>query len=156
MAGERGYDFSAVLVGAGLDFNPLDRESPNWRAEISAMQYSRVYQQTLSLLQDETFGLHPKKVVSPGAFRMMCYCILSCDSLGKAIKRTCEFYLTFFDAGAQIAANFTDEQAIVGYQGMHADVGIKRVEATDAYGLSVWHRFFCWLTGRTIDLPGKK
>ena len=83
---------------------------------------------------------------------MMCYCILSCDSLGKAIKRTCEFYLTFFDAGAQIVANFTDEQAIVGYQGMHAEVGIKRVEATDAYGLSVWHRFFCWLTGRTIDL----
>jgi AraC-like DNA-binding protein len=151
MAGEQGYDFSAVLVSAGLDFDPLDRDSPNWRAEISAMQYSRIYQQTLSLLQDETFGLHPRKVVSPGAFRMMCYCIITCGNLGKAIRRATEFYRTFFDEDAQLYANFSERHARVGYRDM-GERGAHQVDAADAYGLSTWHRFFGWLIGRPIKL----
>jgi AraC-like DNA-binding protein len=149
---ERGYDYSGMLAVAGIEFDPMSIDSPGYQADISAMQYTRLYQQVLSLLQDETFGLSFGQGVTPGAFRMMCYCILNCENLGKAIKRACDFYRTFFDAGAQIAFNFTDEQAMVGYQGMLNDVGIKPVDATDAYGLSVWHRFFCWLTGRAIDL----
>ena len=47
------------------------------------MQYSRVYQSVLSLLQDETFGTTGSELVAPGAFRMMCYCIISCDNLGR-------------------------------------------------------------------------
>jgi AraC-like DNA-binding protein len=151
MAGEQGYDFSVVLAGAGLDFDPLDRDSPAWRAEISAMQYSRIYQQTLRLLQDETFGLHPKKVVSPGAFRMMCYCIISCENLGKAIRRATEFYRTFFDEDAQLYANFSERYARVGYRDMDERVE-HRVDVADAYGLSTWHRFFGWLVGRPITL----
>ena len=56
MVGERGYDFSYILRDAGLDFDPLDPRDPAYRNEISAMQYSRIYQSVLSLLQDETFG----------------------------------------------------------------------------------------------------
>ena len=56
MVGDKGYDFSAVLNDAGLDFDPLDEADTAYRAEISAMQYSRIYQSVLSLLQDETFG----------------------------------------------------------------------------------------------------
>jgi AraC-like DNA-binding protein len=160
MAAERGYDFSSLLVAAGLDFDPLDTGSSAWRAEISAMQYSRLYQQTLSLLQDETFGLHPHKVVSPGAFRMMCYCIIYCENLGKAIRRATEFYRTFFDEDAQLYANFSEAYARVGYRDMGADRGERRgeqldahrVDAVDAYGLSIWHRFFGWLIGRPISL----
>ncbi len=151
MTGERGYDLGLVLRRAGLDFDPLDPESEGWRPEISAMQYSRIYQQVLSLLQDETFGLHPEKVVSPGAFRMMCYCIISCGTLGRAIRRATEFYRTFFDEEAQLYANFSQRHARVGYQDMGGR-GRHQVDAVDAYGLSIWHRFFGWLTGRPIKL----
>lgn len=151
MADERGYDFSGLLQSAGLDFDPLDRDAASWRPQISAMQYTRVYQQVLSLIQDETFGLHPQKVVSPGAFRMMCYCIISCDSLGNAIRRATEFYRTFFDEEAQLYANFSERHARVGYRDMGGR-GEHQVDAVDAYGLSTWHRFFGWLTGRPISL----
>jgi AraC-like DNA-binding protein len=151
LAGERGYDFSAVLVSAGLEFDPLDKQHPGWQPEITAMQYTRIYQQTLGLLQDETFGLHPGKVVAPGAFRMMCYCIINCDNLGRAIKRATEFYRTFFDESAQLYANFTQPHARVGYRHTGPSEG-HQVDATDAYGLSSWHRFFGWLTGRPIEL----
>jgi AraC-like DNA-binding protein len=130
----------------------MEVNSPRYHPDISAMQYTRLYQQVLSLLQDETFGLSFGQGVTPGSFRMMCYCILGCENLGKAIKRACEFYRTFFDAQAQIVVDFTEDSAMVGYHGMQAGPKRKQVDATDAYDLSVWHRFFCWLTGRTITL----
>lgn len=151
MAGDRGYDFSAVLVGAGVEFNPLDEADPEYRSEISAMQYSRVYQKVLSLLQDETFGITGSELVAPGAFRMMCYCVISCENLGQAIQRASEFYRTFFDEKSQLYANFSQEYARVGYRTIDRE-DRPQVAAADAYGLSVWHRFFGWLCGRPIEL----
>jgi hypothetical protein len=151
MVGDRGYDFTNVLRGAGLDFDPMDESSPGYHAEVSAMQYSRIYQSVLSLLQDETFGTTGSELVAPGAFRMMCYCIISCDTLGQAIQRASEFYRTFFDERSQLYANFSEQYARVGYRNLVRE-GRPRVAAADAYGLSVWHRFFGWLCGRPIEL----
>jgi AraC-like DNA-binding protein len=151
MVGDRGYDFRHILAEAGIEFDPLNPHGPGYRSEVSAMQYSRVYQQVLSLLQDETFGVTGSELVAPGAFRMMCYCIISCDNLGQAIQRASEFYRTFFDERSQLYANFTQEYARVGYRTI--DRGARpKVGAADAYGLSVWHRFFGWLCGRPIEL----
>ena len=148
---ERGHDLNVVLHDAGLDFNLLDRADPAWRPEISAMQYTRIYQQALRLLQDETFGLHPGRVVTPGAFRMMCYCVISCENLGRAIRRMTEFQGTFFPEGAQLQASLGTSQCAVGYRDMGGR-GPHRVDAVDACGLSIWHRFFGWLTGRPLIL----
>lgn len=151
MVGDEGYDFSVVLNEAGLEFDPLDENDPAYRSEISAMQYSRVYQSVLSLLQDETFGTTGSELVAPGAFRMMCYCIISCANLGQAIQRASEFYRTFFDERSQLYANFSDQYARVGYR-TYVREGRPQVAAADAYGLSVWHRFFGWLCGRPLEL----
>lgn len=151
LVGDRGYDFSPILRSAGLDFNPLDDSDPAYRSEISAMQYSRVYQQVLSLLQDETFGAINSQLGEPGAFRMMCYCVISCENLGQAIQRTAEFYRTFFDERSQLYANFTEQTTRVGYRTHLWEPG-GPVQAANAYGLSVWHRFFSWLCGRNIEL----
>jgi AraC-like DNA-binding protein len=151
MVDDRGYDFTVVLNRAGLDFDPLNEADPSYREEISAMQYSRTYQSVLSLLQDKTFGTTRSELVAPGAFRMMCYCIISCRNLGQAIQRASEFYRTFFDERSQLYANFSDQYARVGYRTRQRE-GAGRVEAADAYGLSMWHRFFGWLCGRPIAL----
>ncbi len=151
MVGDKGYDFTAALNSAGLDFNPLDEHDPLYRREISAMQYSRVYQVVLSLLQDETFGTSGSELVAPGTFRMMCYCIISCTNLGQAIRRASEFYRTFFDERSQLYANFSDQAARVGYRSRIRESG-SAVSAADAYGLSMWHRFFGWLCGRPLEL----
>ena len=150
MASEKGYDFSTILAEAGLDFDPLNEDGPNYRVEVSAMQYSRIYQQVLLLLQDETFGTNGSSLASPGGFRMMCYCIISCENLGQAIKRASEFYRTFFDERGQLYANFTEQYTRVGYRSLN-NTG-NQVAAADAYGLSMWHRFFGWLCGRPLQL----
>ena len=148
---KEGHDYSTVLAEAELPFDPACPDTSGWQQDISAWQYSRLYQQVLRLIQDEAFGLHPQSSVSPGAFRMMCYCIISCDNLGSAVRRAADFYRTFFRDQASLYANFSDSTARVGYKGLAADAG-HQVGAIDAYGLSVWHRFFGWLTGRPIRL----
>jgi len=151
MVRSHGYDFSVVLADAGLDFDPMDEQAQNYRAEISAMQYSRVYQQVLRLLQDETFGVTASGLAAPGAFRMMCYCIISCGTLGQAIKRASEFYRTFFDERSQLYTNFSEQVTRVGYRTQLPECS-EPVGVMEAYGLSMWHRFFGWLCGRTIEL----
>lgn len=151
MVAERDYDFGPMLTHAGLDFNPLDEDDPAYRSEISAMQYSRIYQAVLRLYQDETFGAMSGELVAPGAFRMMCYCVISCANLGQAIQRASEFYRTFFDERSQLYANFSDQYARVGYHTINRTDNA-RVAVADAYGLSLWHRFFGWLCGRSIEL----
>jgi AraC-like DNA-binding protein len=151
LVGEGGYDFQPVLDDAGLDFDPLDESSPSYRAEISALQYTRVYQRVLHLLQDETFGFGGSGVAAPGAFRMMCYCIISCRNLGQAVQRAAEFYRTFFDERSQLYANFSEQYARVGYRTSQGSAN-SPVAVADAYGLSLWHRFFSWLCGRPIEL----
>jgi len=150
MASEKGHDFSTILADAGVEFDPMYEDGPGYRAEVSAMQYSRIYQQILLLLQDETFGASGSAMATPGGFRMMCYCIISCENLGQAIKRTSEFYRTFFDERGQLYANFTEQYTRVGYRMLNKSGN--RVVASDAYGLSIWHRFFGWLCGRPLEL----
>ncbi|MFT6289204.1 MAG: AraC-like DNA-binding protein [Alcanivorax sp.] len=151
MVEDRGYDFSGILADAGLTFDPLQPQDPAYSREISAMQYSRIYQHVLHLMQDETFGLAGDELVAPGAFRMMCYCIIPCENLGRAITRASEFYRTFFDERSQLYANFSEQFARVGYS-TKITAGSQQVDAADAYGLSMWHRFFGWLCGRPIAL----
>jgi AraC-like DNA-binding protein len=151
MVGDKGYDFSVILSHAGLDFDPLDETSEAYAPEITAMQYTRIYQQVLSVLQDETFGANGSDLVAPGAFRMMCYCIISCENLGQAIKRASEFYRTFFDERSQLYSNFSEKYTRVGYR-TTSSTGNVQVAAADAYGLCMWHRFFGWLCGRPLEL----
>lgn len=140
-----------LLRQSGLDFDPLDADTAGWRPEVSAMQYSRVYQRVLAQVGDESFGLKPGVAVAPGAFRMMCYCVISCDNLGRAIQRAAEFYLTLFRDQTPLYASFSGSEARVGYREALAP-GENRVDTLDAYALSAWHRFFGWLTGRPLQL----
>ena len=91
MAAQRGVDYQPILEAAGIDFDPLS-DTPDKPRDVTAMQYSRIYGQVLSIIQDESFGLGEGPRMRPGAFRMLCYCIIPCRNLGRAIQRAAEFY----------------------------------------------------------------
>ena len=152
LAIERGYDQDKLLRAAQIHFNPADSRSQGYQAHVTAMQYTRLYQQVMSLIQDEAFGLMLGHEVTPGAFRMMCYCLLGCENLGKAISRACEFFRTFYDADTHIHLDTRVDSAIVGYGSIKKGFAGDHVDASDLYGLSIWHRFFCWLVGSNIEL----
>lgn len=148
---QRGYDVMTSLDYAGIDFNPLDVSNPHYRDEITAMQYTRLYQHVLSILQDESFGLLGKGV-TPGAFRMMCYCIIHCENLGKALYRASEFFRIFYEEPFHIRLAVQGGLAHLGYESA-SELNIESsVLAGDAYGLSAWHRLCAWMIGRMIEL----
>ena len=159
MVVDRGYDAARVLAFAGIDFDPVDRCAPGYCSEITAEQYTRLYQQVLELLQDESFGVSNRRMVTPGAFRMMCYAIIHCETLGSALHRASHFFRIFFNIAVQLSVSVDDNQAIVGYSRtsqVPSPVGAGGAEQPttlmEAYALAMWHRFCVWLTGRPLPL----
>ena len=148
----RGYEIGPILSHAGIDFNPMQPGSYGYQDSITALQYTRLYQQVLSLLQDESFGLQSDQGVTPGAFRMMCYAIIHCENLGKAIRRACEFFRIFYAPSFHLALWKRQDVAAMGFPSTWGEARKRPVQASDAYGLSAWHRFCGWLIGRNIEL----
>lgn len=152
LVSERGKNYDVMLERAGIEFDPQKPELAGWQERITARQYSRLYQEVLKLIQDEMFGAKVIGNVTPGSFRMMCYAILGCENLGKAIHRACEFYRIFFDKNAHIYLLEDDEVSRVGYAGINSREPDDPVQTGDVYGMSAWHRFYCWLIDLPIDL----
>ncbi len=148
LAQRRHFDVNAILINAGLDTNPLHGAAPS---HISAIHYSRVYQQVLVLLQDDSFGIPSGAGISAGAFKMLCYSIIHCATLEKAIRRTCEFIKIFYGKELHIALLVKDDVVTLSYPHIQLN-NTARSKAGEAYGLALWHRFFGWLIGKSIDL----
>lgn len=152
MAQQRGYDVDGVLEAAGIHYNPLEDDSNELQHEITLLQYSKLYQHVLALLQDESFGLGSGNGVSPGAFRMMCYAIIHCENLGKAMRRASQFFAIFYDRPFHLQLMVRGDQASMGYPQQDKGMWNRYSQASDAYALSAWHRFCGWLIGRNLEL----
>lgn len=148
LAEKRRFDIPSILLNAGLDFNPLHSQA---QTHISAIHYSRIYQQILVLLQDDNFGIPSGKGVSAGAFKMLCYSIIHCSTLEKAIRRTCEFIRVFYDQELHIVLKINENAVTLSYPHIKLNNSSK-AKAGEAYGLALWHRFFSWLIAKPIDL----
>lgn len=147
---EQGQDPTEVIRAAGLGFDPENTADPAWRDEVSALEYSRVYQQVMRRLQDAAFGQLQSDIATGEAFRMMCYCIISCKTLGLALQRAEEFYATFFDISSQLLVEVEADRVYLGYRRSALDARVPLVAS--ACGLSLWHRFLGWLCGRPLPL----
>lgn len=148
LAEQHRFDIHKILVEAGLDFNPLDASCPE---HISAIQYSRIYQRVLTLLQDHSFGMSPGKGMSAGAFCMMCYAVIHCETLGKAIRRLTEFIAVFYDAPMHLQKTVKGDKVTISYP-FYRETDMAKGQTGEAYGLALWHRFFSWLVGMPIEL----
>ena len=148
LAQQRNFDTKQLLINAGLDFNPLDAASPE---HMSAIHYSQLYQEILTLLQDDSFGMPAGKGMSAGAFRMMCYSIIHSPTLHKAIKRLVEFIEVFYDKPMHLALSLEGDTARVSYP-FYKESYMAKGHTGEAYGLALWHRFFGWLIGLPIEL----
>ncbi len=151
LAYERGYDRQRVAANAGIDFDPFDEAAENYSDEISAVAYSRLYQQLINLVQDTSFLLSTGNKLTPGAFRLLCFCIIGCKDLGQALQRASEFFRVLLDLSMMLSLHIDGERATVVWgRGQADDTAAQRM--LDAYALSIWHRFCGWLIGTSIKL----
>ncbi len=148
---ERGYSVARVLEYARVGFDPLRQDSTGYCPTVSAEQYSLLYEQVVELLQDSGFGVTHQRIVTPGAFRMMCYAIIHCDNLGSALRRASQFFRIFFDDQAVLSVHVEGDAALVGYLRAGASPQAPTVQ-TEIYAMAMWHRFCAWLIGRSLAL----
>lgn len=151
MVQQRGHDVREALDSVGIAYNSLDDKQLEIQPEITLLQYSKLYQHVLALLQDESFGLGAGQGVTPGAFRMMCYAIIHCENLGKAMRRACQFFSIFYERPFHLQLEVDGDVAAMGYPEF-SSLPERYTRASDAYALSAWQRFCAWLIGRSLDL----
>lgn len=159
MLAVRGLDPAAACREAGIEFARLDPAAPGALAEIPAEAYSTLYREVMTALQDATFGLRREVGMNPGAFRMMCYSLLGCGTLGRAIRRMVEFHRVFFAGSLDMRLAVAEDSACFDLRvapearlGPPSEPGAMMSAAEAACCLSMWHRFFGWLIGRPIAL----
>lgn len=151
LVAQRGYSVARVLEYAHIDFDPLRENAAGYGATVSAEQYSLLYEQVLELLQDSGFGVTHQRIVTPGAFRMMCYAIIHCDNLGSALRRASQFFRIFFEDQAALSVRVEGGLALVGYARSGAQP-LEPTAQTEIYAMAMWHRFCAWLIGRSMAL----
>jgi len=155
-----------LLEGQGVDPLPLmaaaeiDPARLN-QAEIAAKQYSKLYQKAMLSVRDEYFGMPSGGRVPNGTFRMMCLCIIHCQTIGQAVQRCSEFHEISRGSKVKPVVESRGRQALVamgGVSGVDDDEFAQLMGACPAgvvrTGLSAWHHFLCWLAGRRVELSG--
>jgi len=151
----QGYDIDDLLTSLGIDFNPLTANP--CPQVISASLYNKLYSRVVWLLQDECFGLHLREKIPAGTFRMMCYHVIHCDTLERAILRCGEFNafcrnlagLKPFQFNPLMPHNDTTVTNVMPDD--ERDVAPPNLISISA-SLHMWRRFCSWLIGKPLKL----
>jgi len=154
VAEAQGYDPAELVASLELPASLLE---PDPEAKIPARVYSRLYTGVMWLLEDESFGLNLKQPTPAGSFRMMCLCIIHCDTLAAALERAAEFnafcrrltgtpgsprqpLIREADGSARFV--FPPSQDMVTGDGVYAM----------GHCMAIWRRLCGWLIGRPLEL----
>ncbi len=155
---EQGHNASEFALAEGTTAAAL-----NDATSVSTPLFGRLYQRAILLLKDETLGMASGGRVPNGTFRMMCLCVIHCETLGAVLARVGEFLdicrgatlkpevklkapdtvqvgFALVNSGKDTAAARTLEEIL------RAD-GPHRVRTS----LFVWHNLLTWFAG--TDLP---
>ncbi|MFP8966565.1 AraC family transcriptional regulator [Pokkaliibacter sp. CJK22405] len=154
MVDKQGYDVDSLL--ASVDISPAAIAAGE---DLSAEKFGQLYQRIIWVMQDESFGMLSGGKVPNGTFRMMCYCILHCQTLEKALRRCSDFYevcrgsvikpvLTKRGRYAKLSFAPLDSQPAGTVESLISEEPPVSIRTS----LSVWHHFLSWLVGRRLEL----
>ncbi|MCV6588196.1 MAG: AraC family transcriptional regulator [Marinobacterium sp.] len=149
----QGYDTQGLLAEMNIELSSLQQVQ-----QFSAEKFGQLYQKLMYEAQDEYFGMLSGGRIPNGTFRMMCYSIIHCQTLEKAIYRASDFHEIC--RGAQIKpmlvrkgrfarVNFAPtDSAEVDFDTLINSESPDRIRTS----LSMWHHFISWLIGCRVEL----
>ena len=142
-AEQQGHDCSAIL--RQLNIQPALLDEP--RARIAPEQFAQLMQLLWECLDDEYMGFGRQRS-KRGTFAMMCYAIIHCRSLEKALVRGGLFYSLFPQAPSIRLSREGDWARLTVDDSTLCDPEHFLVESL----LVIWHRLGSWLIGQRIRL----
>ncbi len=152
---EQGHDSAAFAAVDGVSVHELASAQ-----SVPASLFGRLYKRAILLLEDETLGMASGGRVPNGTFRMMCLCVIHCESIGGILTRVGEFL--DICKGATLKPSVTvDKLGTV-------QVGFGLIDASDdrtlddiltadgplrvRMSLFVWYNLFSWFAGTELAL----
>lgn len=157
-----GFNQATLAADAGLDLDAMRSVDPE--NKLLAIHYSTLYQLAVAQMQEMKKPLPWGAGIGSEAFKMMCYCIISCDTLGQALARAQRYDRLLFPLiGYRVKLSQSDTTARLSYEiNTHThddafspqqwDWSIYYDAIVKSSGLRVWYAFVGWLCGREIKL----
>ncbi|MFK8019548.1 MAG: AraC family transcriptional regulator ligand-binding domain-containing protein [Pseudomonadales bacterium] len=160
-----GCDAAEICAAAGVEYNALQDVDPT--QGVPAEPYSKLYLRAAQYMETR-FGTTPWGAgVGSMSFRLMCYTMISCGTLGEALNRAAEFCAF----ASQLNGHLIELTPVAGEPPMvQLAYQFNRQDANAAFappewsrsehyesivlssGLRVWASICGWLIGRTLQL----
>ncbi|OPA86766.1 AraC family transcriptional regulator [Pseudomonas fluorescens] len=132
-----------ALDKVGID--PALLTQPN--ARVPATAYARLWRSLARRLDDEFFGMDPRKLKS-GSFEFLCRAAMAQPNLGASLEAGLQFLSLMLD---QLPAQLVRQQSLAEIVLLEPEVPPKRAFTYFAYWMIV-HGVACWLAGRRIPI----
>jgi len=156
-----GLDPVEIAASVGLDMSEILDSTPD--ESIPSLYYALIYKETVVRLQQDNRLIPWAAGIGSDAFRMMCYAIISCKSLGEALQRAQQFnHLLYPLVGHRIELKLPDEASarleyIVDQGKTHESFAashwtLEECESVaNSSGIETWFGLCGWLIGRSIE-----
>jgi AraC-like DNA-binding protein len=131
-----------AVAAAGIPLPLLQADA----ARVPAAAFSALWLAVARELDDEFFGLDTR-AMKVGSYALICQAVLSCEDLGRAIKRMLRGFSLFLDdVRGELLVEGND--AVLRIHNRIADAADRRF--ADETFLILTHGLMCWLIGRRL------
>ncbi|MGI9287174.1 MAG: AraC family transcriptional regulator ligand-binding domain-containing protein [Pseudomonadales bacterium] len=157
-----GLDSEALASRSGLKRSKLASLSDD--TGIPGVYYSNLYEATVKQMQQLDRAIPWAAGIGSDAFRLMCYSIITCKTLGEALLRAQQFddlvhpvtghriQIGSNDATAQLSYEIEADEPNDLFAPPQWDRTVYYAAVAKSSGLRVWFSFCGWLIGRVIEL----
>ncbi|HUH37083.1 MAG TPA: AraC family transcriptional regulator ligand-binding domain-containing protein [Spongiibacteraceae bacterium] len=145
----RGYSREQVFAETGIP--RVQAASGAGDLLLSAGDFSRLYNHACRLLEAVTSGRRDNSHISKDAQDMMCYCIITCPTLGAAIERAAVYCRVASPIGEVFKLQKTERDAalVIELCRQQRDSASLIVSLS---AMNMLHQLFSWMTGRLLRL----
>lgn len=160
-----GANPKALCAAIELDYERLLKLEPN--QNMSGIHYSRLYLKAVQFMEKKNKAIPWAAGIGSTSFRLMCYNIISCSTLGQAINRSKEFSeftspISGHNIYSQLSQKDTSNvQLIYFYEHPNSSSTFAPPEwersvhydsVVLSSGIRALYSLYCWLIGRAILL----
>ncbi|CAB1370696.1 conserved protein of unknown function [Denitratisoma oestradiolicum] len=143
-----GGNSTELLGRCQLPFPARDLRNGRGR-NIALRQFTRIFDECI---KEISYLSHRQRHVTPMTrddVEMLCYCMVSCETLEEVIQRAIKFYVMLGNRGAELALEVDGPEAVFHIRTLRAHQCSGNL-LMDLTGLLFFHRFFGWLLNREI------
>lgn len=159
-----GIDLDPEIALRVIGMSPQQLAAMNDNDCLPAIEYSRLYSAVVKQMQSLRCPIPWAAGIGSDAFELMCYSIITCNTLGEVLQRAQRFDdLLYPLLGYKMQVQFESDQFTLHYhvrtqssQAVFAPDSWEWARHFDAVahisGIMIWYKFCAWLIGKNFDL----